>query len=377
MKKHLWIVLLLVVALAVPVMASQAVKIFIDGQELKTEVPAQIKNGRTLVPLRAIAEGLGKQVDYDNATKTVKITGLDQLGIVEAITAEWKNAGHAQPGRPLNYAGTRDSCTHCHAGNGFLQYGTDNPYTPQADVAAGETREEAMPIGCDTCHSGAGKEMLDTGVTDRSVFIKGDYEFGSETALCISCHNGRRDTAELYQLWADGKGKTDYPHHGLGALFSGEAGMEYPGVTYARSYAHESVGCTGCHMPKTEDGYVSHDFAMNPEYIDQTCGSCHVGAKDYTVGGNLKAELEGMLAELHDAAVEAVPGATAIGMSRLQFPFVDAEGKRLDIANVSLEAYVAAYNYYMIKDDLDNFSQGVHNPQYAKSLIRESLKKLQ
>jgi len=40
----------------------------------KLDVPAQIINGRTLVPARAISEALGNIVDWDGANRTVVIT---------------------------------------------------------------------------------------------------------------------------------------------------------------------------------------------------------------------------------------------------------------------------------------------------------------
>ncbi|HHW03426.1 MAG TPA: S8 family serine peptidase [Thermoanaerobacterales bacterium] len=44
-----------------------------DTQRIPLEVPAKIENGRTLVPLRAIAEALGAQVNYDAKTKEITI----------------------------------------------------------------------------------------------------------------------------------------------------------------------------------------------------------------------------------------------------------------------------------------------------------------
>ena len=43
-------------------------------QFFNLDVPAQIINGRTLVPARAISEALGKNVDWDNESRTVLIT---------------------------------------------------------------------------------------------------------------------------------------------------------------------------------------------------------------------------------------------------------------------------------------------------------------
>lgn len=41
--------------------------------------PAQLVDGRTLVPIRAIAESLGAKVDWDEATKTVLITSKEKI----------------------------------------------------------------------------------------------------------------------------------------------------------------------------------------------------------------------------------------------------------------------------------------------------------
>lgn len=47
----------------------------VNGRDIALDVPAQIINDRTLVPVRAIAEAYGCSVDWDGATKTVIISG--------------------------------------------------------------------------------------------------------------------------------------------------------------------------------------------------------------------------------------------------------------------------------------------------------------
>jgi len=47
------------------------ITVLFDGQTLQFNVPPQIVNGRTMVPLRAIFEALGAAVNWDNNTKTV------------------------------------------------------------------------------------------------------------------------------------------------------------------------------------------------------------------------------------------------------------------------------------------------------------------
>lgn len=51
-------------------LAQKEIKILINGNELKVNQPPQIVNGRTLVPLRAIFEALGAKVSWEDSTKT-------------------------------------------------------------------------------------------------------------------------------------------------------------------------------------------------------------------------------------------------------------------------------------------------------------------
>ena len=48
----------------------------VNGQDWPLEVPAQIVNGRTLAPLRFVAEAFGSQVTWDENTQTVSINSL-------------------------------------------------------------------------------------------------------------------------------------------------------------------------------------------------------------------------------------------------------------------------------------------------------------
>jgi len=55
------------------VMATLRSKVRVRKQELKFDVPPVIKEGRTLVPVRAITQGLGATVDWDAENKTVTV----------------------------------------------------------------------------------------------------------------------------------------------------------------------------------------------------------------------------------------------------------------------------------------------------------------
>lgn len=74
--------LLLAFILFIGVVPAQAntssdLKLWVDGDYVETDVPPFIDDGRTLVPVRFVAEALGYEVDWDNDTQTVTIKSAD------------------------------------------------------------------------------------------------------------------------------------------------------------------------------------------------------------------------------------------------------------------------------------------------------------
>ncbi|KUK40485.1 MAG: Copper amine oxidase domain protein, partial [Clostridia bacterium 62_21] len=54
--------------------ASAAPRVLLDGQPLSFDVPPTIEQGRVLVPMRAIFQALGAELEWDGATQTVTAT---------------------------------------------------------------------------------------------------------------------------------------------------------------------------------------------------------------------------------------------------------------------------------------------------------------
>lgn len=82
MKRSLYpMLLMLLILLLIPGWAAaantaqnQPVHLMIGGQAVTPDVPPVIEGGRTLVPVRVIAEGLGAEVDWNAEKKTAEIT---------------------------------------------------------------------------------------------------------------------------------------------------------------------------------------------------------------------------------------------------------------------------------------------------------------
>lgn len=68
------IALLISAGLASP----QKIKLFVNGKEVVTDVAPQIVDGRTLVPVRVVAEELGAKVEWDELNRKVSVTTLRQ-----------------------------------------------------------------------------------------------------------------------------------------------------------------------------------------------------------------------------------------------------------------------------------------------------------
>lgn len=65
-------VMMVITLTATIVGAQQEISVKVNGEKVDFDVKPQIINSRTMVPLRAIFEALGANVEWDDATKTVK-----------------------------------------------------------------------------------------------------------------------------------------------------------------------------------------------------------------------------------------------------------------------------------------------------------------
>lgn len=74
--KKLFLILTITLMFVLPISVNAAgdIKVAINGQEVYFDVPPATINDRTMVPLRAIFESLGATVDWNNETQTVSST---------------------------------------------------------------------------------------------------------------------------------------------------------------------------------------------------------------------------------------------------------------------------------------------------------------
>ena len=111
MKKIISLVIVFVMLFSlagVTVAQAAEVTVFVDGKQLAFDQPPVIENGRTLVPVRLIAEKLGADVTWDDATRTATITkGNDVITMAIDNNIITKNGFEIEIDQPPVIRGSR------------------------------------------------------------------------------------------------------------------------------------------------------------------------------------------------------------------------------------------------------------------------------
>src|SRR4051812_6639955 len=81
MKKYIIVIILLSIIFVIPRTsnAANSSQIWVNGKIITTGISPKIINGHTFVPLRAIAEGLGSKVSWDEKLQKVTVEKYDNL----------------------------------------------------------------------------------------------------------------------------------------------------------------------------------------------------------------------------------------------------------------------------------------------------------
>lgn len=303
--------------------------------------------------------------DGESAADGEQIAALEST---ENISAQWKlSEKKFMDPFPAGRGPEEGNCRLCHDGYAFSNQKMEDLPDELPHVTG---------IDCQACHTDFGKETLDSGSVDLTNQNLGyiDLVEAGTGSMCFACHHGRRNPEVAYEEKVSGEmNRFTYPHYGPAAVLTGEGGMELAEYEYSSTTAHVNIenSCVGCHMPDTDNGYAAHTFYMDEAYLEQSCATCHSGIDTFNLNG-VQDEVKAMKDQLYEAILDDT-GATEVTTAGGQFIFEIADGSTLEVEEVSDEAYLAAYNWYLVKGD---GSLGVHNPAYAKSLLRNSYENL-
>lgn len=266
-----------------------------------------------------------------------------------------------------NFERNSTSCAICHTHEGFLERLETGALTTAQAV------EDPTPINCRTCHmihetfDVSDYDLRTTAPVD--LINGGTVDFGKGN-LCINCHQSR--PYQIPDMMTDSTSITSSrwgTHHGpQSALVFGLGGFEIPGSVEYSNSPHKDVlpdGCISCHMAQAfGDSGGGHTFNMNYEsHGDEipnvvACTPCHAGAEDFNING-AQEEIEALLTELEGLLL-------AEGVLNPNTGLWNTGKYRTEVAG-------AALNWIFIEEDR---SKGVHNYEYAKALLTNSIESL-
>ena len=276
------------------------------------------------------------------------------------ITARQVQYANSLHGSGFTFERNEADCAICHTSEGF----TERIATGSVEIAG--DIENPSPVNCRTCHNiHTTYTQADFALTvDSPVTLEltGDTIDLGKGNLCTSCHQPRWS----YEIPQVGGGDVEItstrfgPHHGpQSTMLTGIAGYgEFKG-----SNVHASIpdGCTTCHMADAFGKQAGgHTMSMEYEYHGHEvanvagCKSCHSGIEDFDRNG-LQTEVQAMLDELKALLV-------AEGL-------IDESDSGIT-GTFSSEQAGALWNY---KTVLEDRSDGVHNPQFAKALLQTGI----
>ncbi len=70
------------------VMAADPIRLFVNGQEIQTDVAPQIIDGRVMVPAKFVAEPLGANVMWDSVGRAVIVRSIDSISYVDVSSLD-------------------------------------------------------------------------------------------------------------------------------------------------------------------------------------------------------------------------------------------------------------------------------------------------
>ncbi len=292
---------------------------------------------------------------------------------------EWLESGHSQAAggdivafNAEHYAHIA-SCQPCHTSEGFIR--ANDPV-----FLTYEFGEEVSFIGCPTCHDPhvgeetEGNEFQLRSISPVEVMYTGPgldpgdpgvprMEGYGAAQTCAQCHHARRTTStgESGVLNQIASGYSHFGPHGSPQMdmFIGAGSYEIAGYAYDGDHSHQATGCVKCHMVRDtllHGETVPHPFHRFEPAVGN-CLPCHT-LTDFDYNG-VQTAVRGKLDQI----------AQSLG-------WLDAADFGANFADASLNAAMdtrcreVAYPAMFVYED---GSFGVHNPDYANSLLDNAI----
>lgn len=72
-------IFILILTLSIVTFADSPIRVFVNGAEIKSDVPPTIIDGRVMMPIRLISEALGASVAWDEGLQTVRVSAQGEV----------------------------------------------------------------------------------------------------------------------------------------------------------------------------------------------------------------------------------------------------------------------------------------------------------
>jgi hypothetical protein len=328
----------------------------------------------------------------DGVSGTASCVACHSNATREPIWAAFETSQHNDGGYPAGRVG----CAQCHDSEGYIDMvETGEALGPAGD---GTVNYDGTTINCKTCHDmhrtfdfeNDGPDYALRSPDAKTLYLAPSItiDFEGPSNNCISCHQPR-DSYEIPNINAEGTYQmitTRFgPHYGpQSTLLEGILGAEIAGAEAypARGSAghRERSSCVNCHMGESSDVEIG-GHSWRP--VDSKCIECHNAVPGEADG--FSSDMATLLALLNLVEGQAVqldeegdpvfdengdlipiPGETVTG--------IILPNDRSQYGIYSDVAAMAAWNY---KTALYDQSRGIHNPNYIKALLKNSIQALQ
>jgi hypothetical protein len=354
------------------------------------------------------ADGLDGIDGIDGVDGTASCVACHSASHRDPINDAYALSAHGNPsilwnGQSLPEYTNRTYCTQCHSNEGYVEY--------QETGAIQAAYAIPTALSCTGCHSdhetfdfeNDGQDYALRNIEPLQLMVDDTYhiDYGNTSNACISCHQPRRfgptdDGFGTFTVTSSHWG----PHYGAqstvlegigGALIAGSMG--YPGIASA---AHRTgASCVSCHMGETTD---TSDGSHTMVPTENACTTCHSNGVPTEVSGlaadliTLAGLLENVVGweyqyevDINGDLVEDINGDPIIVLDINGDPVTlevigilvggsPNTGSFGEGATFTIIEAQAAWNYRYLYQD---HSQGIHNPDYAKALIVNSIEALQ
>ncbi|MCB9205951.1 MAG: ammonia-forming cytochrome c nitrite reductase subunit c552 [Ignavibacteriales bacterium] len=307
------------------------------------------------------------------------------------------HGGH-QVGAFVQSAGTRNGCSPCHSGAGYVQWIKEGRPSDGLGLPAATTDlPDATNFNCVTCHDPHNAEnpyqlrAKETTLGDGTVISFEKYGTGAQ---CMDCHRSRRQASTYAEDISNGSAHFGAHHGPQGDMLLGKNAPDY-GIEFPSS-PHGVAGgnaCVDCHMAGESAfdaegnllNFGGHTFNMNNEEGEdnvEACAPCHgeVGEsfkeKKFYINGNADLDgdgtAEGLQEEVHGLLEEL---AQYLPKDNNGVVLIQSSANFENAADDSLTPRImrAGYVYFFVEEDR---SMGIHNPQFTVAMLDAAIKEL-